>query len=175
LSCHREENVDDEGNFHQFIEVLQGLVAHYGKRIIMTTHPRMRKRLEQEGVELPHLIELHKPFGLTDYVKLQMNAHAVLSDSGTITEESSILNFPSLNIRQAHERPEGMEEGTVIMVGMDWQLVRESLSVLATQHRGNDRTLRIVGDYNVPNVSEKVLRIILSYTDYINRVVWRKP
>ena len=175
LSCHREENVDDEGNFRGFIEILRGLVASYGKRVIITTHPRTRKRIEQEGIQLPPLGELHKPFGLIDYVKLQMNARAVLSDSGTITEESSILNFPALNIRQAHERPEGMEEGAAIMAGMDWLLVRNGLTVLEGQHRGNNRTLRMVEDYNVPNVSEKVLRIILSYTNYINRVVWRKP
>ena len=174
VSCHREENVDSEENFCGLIEVLRGLAETYGKRVIMTTHPRTRKRIEQKGIKMLPLVELHNPFGLSDYVNLQINAYAVLSDSGTITEESSILNFPALNIRQAHERPEGMEEGSVAIVGLSWPRIREALAILEKQPRGNDRLLNIVEDYNVPNVSEKVVRIILSYTDYVNRVVWRK-
>jgi UDP-N-acetylglucosamine 2-epimerase len=174
VSCHREENVDSEDNFRELINVLTGLAETYGKRVIMTTHPRTRKRIEQEGIKLPPLVELHKPFSLSDYVSLQIHAHAVLSDSGTITEESSILNFPALNIRQAHERPEGMEEGAVIMAGLSWTRIKESLAILNNQPRGVDRILKIVEDYNVPNVSEKVVRIIMSYTDYINHIVWHQ-
>lgn len=174
VSCHREENVDAPERLMGLISVLNGLAVRLGARVIVSTHPRTRKRLDATGMSLHALVELMNPLGLFDYVQLQRNARAVLSDSGTITEESSILNFRAVNIRDAHERPEGMEEGAVMMTGLSSERVFQALSILADQPQGAQRLLRPVSDYLMPNVSDKVLRVVMSYTDYVNRTVWHK-
>ena len=171
VSAHREENICTEENFFGLVESLNAVAEQYQLPVIFSTHPRTRNMLKEKGVALHSLIQTIKPLGFNDYVRLQTQAKAVLSDSGTISEESSILKFKALNIRQAHERPEAMEEASVMMVGLKKERIMQALSVLETQM---DSTLRTVEDYSMPNVSEKVLRIIISYTDYINRTVWHK-
>jgi UDP-N-acetylglucosamine 2-epimerase len=172
VSCHREENVDDERRLRTLLQTLDAIAAKYGKRIIVSTHPRTGQRREALALKTHPLIEFHKPFGFSDYVQLEKSAHAVLSDSGTITEESSILNFRALNIREAHERPEGMEEGAVMLSGLDAARVLQCLEILDRQTTGSARNIAPVRDYLVPNVAEKVLRIIVSHIDYVRRKVW---
>ncbi|MGD6778422.1 non-hydrolyzing UDP-N-acetylglucosamine 2-epimerase [Sutcliffiella horikoshii] len=171
VSAHREENINSETNFLDLVASLNAIAEKHNKPVIISTHPRTRNMINAKGIQFNPLVKTLKPLGFNDYIKLQIKAKAVLSDSGTISEESSILGFKALNIRQAHERPEAMEEASVMMVGLTKERILQGLEILETQERG---TLRLVGDYSMPNVSDKVLRIILSYTDYINRVTWRK-
>lgn len=174
VSSHREENVDSPGNLKKLFDILNILAEKYEVPVVVSTHPRTRKRMNELGLSAHPLVQFHKPFGFLDYIKLQTLARATLSDSGTITEESSILNFPALNLREVHERPEGFEEASVIFVGLSIERVLQGLGILDKQLRGEKRGLRMVNDYTPNNVSDKVLRIIQSYTDFVNRKVWHK-
>jgi UDP-N-acetylglucosamine 2-epimerase (non-hydrolysing) len=174
VSVHREENVDSDSNIQKYVTVLNTLAEKYQYPIIVSTHPRTRKKIDTLNLKFHPLVRLMKPLGFSDYVRLQCDAKLVLSDSGTITEESSIMNFPALNIREAHERPEGFEEGAVMFTGMEIDRILQAIEILEDQKSGIDRSINIVQDYIAPNVSDKVVRTITSYTDYVNKFVWKK-
>jgi UDP-N-acetylglucosamine 2-epimerase (non-hydrolysing) len=174
VSCHREENVDNPVLFEKFIGVLNGLAQNFAQPIIVSTHPRTQKRITESELNLDPVVMTLKPLGFYDYAKLQLNARVVLSDSGSISEEASILKIPALNIRETHERPEAMEEASVMMVGLHRERIFQAITLLEQEGDAGQNDLRIVADYQIPNVSEKVIRILHSYTDYINRTVWKK-
>lgn len=174
VSAHREENIEPDKQFAKLVAVLNSVAESYQLPVIVSTHPRTQNRVDRSGAKFHQLVRLMKPLGFHDYNKLQLSSKAALSDSGTINEESSIMNFPALNLREAHERPEGMEEGAVMMVGLEVNRVMQGLNILETQQRGDLRSLRLVADYSIPNVSDKLVRIVHSYTDYVKRVVWKQ-